>query len=316
MATAATPADASILEPVANGPVGDCRPADVRFVRVQLNLDFRDLCTAAAATDNTTLRASYYIEVPQSMAVDAPVELVEAAFNLATVTTESQGIHARITNDILRIALAAIEHAIFEVLCPGYMMEPQAAAESVFQVTKDPEGNAITYTVAQYYAYLLASAQPLLNQRTLPVDLVGIFIKNSHPDIQNVLKETYPRMNDVRSREKRFVTSELNAVLKLMISAEHRITSTQDIINRAIGGQSFVSGSPAYASVAERTLAKDRPHDQVNDSVRCDSRTVKAYSNLKPKENPSRGPPDLKVSPSINLQDRQLSYPGVKVSKL
>eukprot|EP00956_Cyclotella_meneghiniana_P021487 scaffold39245_cov45-Cyclotella_meneghiniana.AAC.1 len=31
--------------------------------------------------------------------------------------------------------------------------------------------------------------------------------------------------------------------------------------------------------------------------VRCDSRTFRAYSNLKPKENPSRGPPDLKVSP-------------------
>eukprot|EP00956_Cyclotella_meneghiniana_P016545 scaffold26114_cov40-Cyclotella_meneghiniana.AAC.1 len=28
--------------------------------------------------------------------------------------------------------------------------------------------------------------------------------------------------------------------------------------------------------------------------VRCDLRTVKAHSNLKPKENPSRGPPDLK----------------------
>eukprot|EP00956_Cyclotella_meneghiniana_P020339 scaffold35729_cov22-Cyclotella_meneghiniana.AAC.1 len=34
--------------------------------------------------------------------------------------------------------------------------------------------------------------------------------------------------------------------------------------------------------------------------VRWDSRTVKAYSNLKPKENPSRGPPDLKVSPSAS----------------
>eukprot|EP00956_Cyclotella_meneghiniana_P029594 scaffold72230_cov36-Cyclotella_meneghiniana.AAC.3 len=299
IANAVTDADASVLKPVINGNIADCRPADVRFVRVQIALDFRDLCTAAAPNDNTTLRAAYYIELPQTMAVvlnglgvarnlvtfhgaadlrtlsveeirrdilslvfqDAPVELVEAAFNLATVSTDSSGIQARIKNDILRIAMSTIEHAVFESLCPNYTMEPQAAVESVFQITKDAEGNAITYTVAQYYAYLFAAARPLLNQRTLPVDLVGIFIKNSHPDIQNVLKETYPKLHDARSREKRFVCSELNVVLKKMIAAEHRISSTQDIINRAIGGQSFTAGTPALASVAERTLTKYQPGD-------------------------------------------------------
>ena len=297
IANAVTAADTSVLKPVQNGNLADCRPADVRFARVQLALDFRDLCTAAAPTDNTTLRAAYYIELPQSVVVltngaganynlttfhgaadlrtlsvdeirrdvlsqvfqDAPVELVEAAFNLATVSTESTSIQARIKNDILRIAMKTIEHAIFESLCPNYTMEPQAAVESVFQVAKDNEGNEITHTVANYYAYLFASARPLLHQRNLPVDLVSIFIKNSHPDIQNVLKETYTRLNDVRSREKRFQCSELSIVLKLMISAEHRIASTQDIINRAIGGQSFHAGTAAYPSVAERTLTKYQP---------------------------------------------------------
>eukprot|EP00956_Cyclotella_meneghiniana_P006177 scaffold8062_cov71-Cyclotella_meneghiniana.AAC.17 len=42
----------------------------------------------------------------------------------------------------------------------------------------------------------------------------------------------------------------------------------------------------------------------VDSAMRCDSRTVKAYSNLKPKENPSCGPPDLKVSPSQNSDPR------------
>ena len=290
-ATIAT--DPSVLKPVADGPVGDCRPPDVKFARLQCALDFRDLCTAAVATDNTTLRTSYYMELPQTtvpvtnannvarnlttfhgpsdlrtMSVedirrdilnavyqDEPIDLIEPAFNLGTVRTESSDLKKRIGNMILRIAMKTIEMAIFGSICPNYSIEPQAAVESVFQTIKDKENNDITYTVAQYYTNYINSARPLLMQRTFPIDLVGTFIKNLHPDIVCVLKETYPKINDVRSRESRFQNNELNLVLKLAIAAEHRISSTQSIVNRTIGTQAL-TGTAAYPSVAERTLSR------------------------------------------------------------
>eukprot|EP00956_Cyclotella_meneghiniana_P004692 scaffold5772_cov55-Cyclotella_meneghiniana.AAC.2 len=52
--------------------------------------------------------------------------------------------------------------------------------------------------------------------------------------------------------------------------------------------------------------------------VRCDSRTFRAYSNLKPKENPSRGPPDLKVSPrqqSIRTFKFKIKYGCIPLSR-
>ena len=308
IANATIDADPSILKPVADGPVGDCRPPDVKFARLQIALDFRDLCTAAEPTDNTTLRTTYYLELPQTsvpvnnannvarnlttfhgpddlrtMSVeqlradilnavyqDQPIDLTEPAFNLGTVSTESQEMKKRISNLILRIAMKTIEMAIFESICPNYSMEPQAAVEAVRQTVKDAEGNDVTYTVAQYYTNFINSARPLLSQRTLPIDLVGGFVKNTHPDIFNVLKETYPKFNDVRSRESRFQRNELNLVVRLAISAEHRISSTQSIINRTIGSQALTCNPtdtvPAYPSVAERTLSRYKEGDGNNRS--------------------------------------------------
>ena len=51
-----------------DGPVGVCRAAGIKFVRVQLELDFTDLTIAAAGAPapNVILRGEYYIQLPQS----------------------------------------------------------------------------------------------------------------------------------------------------------------------------------------------------------------------------------------------------------
>lgn len=59
-----TAGDASILLPVLNGPVANCRRANIKFVRVQLNLDFSTLVNLRPP-GNTILRTEYYIELPQ-----------------------------------------------------------------------------------------------------------------------------------------------------------------------------------------------------------------------------------------------------------
>ncbi len=69
MNDAATVANAAILKPVVDGPINDRRPQDVRYVRLQLALDFCELCTAACPHNNTTLCSSYYLELPQTSAM-------------------------------------------------------------------------------------------------------------------------------------------------------------------------------------------------------------------------------------------------------
>ena len=53
-----------------DGPVNACRPADVKFVRVSLELDFAHLITVPVAPGDpapvTVLRAEFYMELPQS----------------------------------------------------------------------------------------------------------------------------------------------------------------------------------------------------------------------------------------------------------
>jgi hypothetical protein len=68
IAATTTAGDSSVLLPVRDGNVADCRSAGVKFVRVQLELDFADLTIAAAANPapNVVLRGEYYIQLPQS----------------------------------------------------------------------------------------------------------------------------------------------------------------------------------------------------------------------------------------------------------
>jgi hypothetical protein len=60
--------NSSVLLPVQDGNVADCPSPGVKFVRVQLELDFVDLTIAAAANPapNVVLRGEYYIQLPQS----------------------------------------------------------------------------------------------------------------------------------------------------------------------------------------------------------------------------------------------------------
>jgi hypothetical protein len=60
-----TAADSAVLLPVLDGPVNTCRKQNIRFVRVQLNLDFASLITLDPP-GVTVLHVEFYIELPQS----------------------------------------------------------------------------------------------------------------------------------------------------------------------------------------------------------------------------------------------------------
>ena len=61
---ATTAADSKILLPAVSGKISDCRPPDVRFVSLQLELDFATL--APNHVGRKILKVMYYLELPQT----------------------------------------------------------------------------------------------------------------------------------------------------------------------------------------------------------------------------------------------------------
>jgi hypothetical protein len=60
------PGDPAILLPVQDGILSDCQKKDIKFVRIQLTLDFSPLVNATLTAGPTILQAEYYIELPQT----------------------------------------------------------------------------------------------------------------------------------------------------------------------------------------------------------------------------------------------------------
>ena len=58
-----TAADPAVLLPLVDGQVTDCRKKNIRFVRVQPNLDFASLVTLDPP-GVTVLHAEFYIKLP------------------------------------------------------------------------------------------------------------------------------------------------------------------------------------------------------------------------------------------------------------
>jgi hypothetical protein len=56
----------AILLPVVNGPVADCRQKDVRYICVQLSLDFAELL-GPQHIGASIIKSMYYIELPQML---------------------------------------------------------------------------------------------------------------------------------------------------------------------------------------------------------------------------------------------------------
>jgi hypothetical protein len=175
-----TAADLAVLLPVIDGPVTDCRKKNIRFVRVQLNLDFASLVTLDPP-GVTVLRVEFYIELPQSSRAltngsstayrlttflgpddihlipaagfsrdilagtlqDGPIGLLRPDFNLTSAKTDSTTIAAEINSKIIRLATPSVFDHLFNQLCPGYSKEPHAALNHIRQTYDDATGNTI-----------------------------------------------------------------------------------------------------------------------------------------------------------------------------
>ncbi len=155
--------DLSTLLTFQDGPATAYRAAGIKFIRVQIKLDFADLMIATAVpAPNVILRGEYYIQLPQSYIdltnsngtgyhlttwlgaadlrrlsheaiwrdiinvtnQDGPFDLLVPAFNLTTCHTDSKEVYSKLEPSVVLLTSKTIHQTLFIFLIPGYSIEP------------------------------------------------------------------------------------------------------------------------------------------------------------------------------------------------
>jgi hypothetical protein len=273
----ATAEDSAILLPVANWPIPSCHKQNIRFVWVQMNLDFASLVTL----DNpgvTVLRVEFYIELPQGSCdmingingayclttflgpdniclmsredfshdilgvtlQDGPLNLLRPDFNLTSAKTDSTMIEAAISTKIIRLANPSFLDHLFIQLCPGYSKEPHAALDHIRQTYNDATGNTIFSPVFDYYTQILAASCPFINQEVLPVSICQAFMDGLDPCLLVGFRIHFPDYSKLQERMATHQRRVLQDMLQAAIQAETEYNNIRTIVNEAIGaGQAF-----------------------------------------------------------------------------
>lgn len=107
----------------------------------------------------------------------------------------------------------------------------------------------------------MASARPLVNESSLPLDLVRHYLDNFHKDIQTALQEAYVTFYQPHELDTDIQMEEMQTIHALATTAESKIHSIQHVVDAHVNGQALHSDGSAYpaasaftGSVAERTL--------------------------------------------------------------
>ena len=125
-----TAADASILLPVQNGAANTCRAPGVKFVRMQLALNYADLNRIDPAP-YTTLRGEYYIQLPQDS-----IDLTNGAGNPYCLTTLTGA------SDLRTLTVEAIKR---DILDATHQDGPYDLLAPSFNLTSCRTKSTVTY---------------------------------------------------------------------------------------------------------------------------------------------------------------------------
>ena len=199
-----------------------CRAAGVKFVRVKLALDYDNL-NRFYPTLNTVLRGEYYIQLLQdtvnlnnaagnayrlttftgpadlrTLSVadvkrtildathqDAPYDLLEPVFNLTSCRTNSRVIYGKLKSQVIRLASATIHQQLFEMLVPGYSLEPHNVLDHIWQSYIDANGTQIRLTAQVYYTTFFNAVRSFYDLEEYPINIAGIFMDHIDPSLTN-----------------------------------------------------------------------------------------------------------------------------------
>jgi hypothetical protein len=224
-----TAADAAILLPVVDGNLANCRRPNIKFVRVQITLNFSSL-VSVEPPGITTLRVEYYIELPQTSRAmvngagagynlvmyhgaddlctlqsaevqatilnltlqDGPYDLQPASFNLTTARTDGALLRSAIKGKILRLAYATICNTLFLELCPGYSNQPHAALDHIRQVHYDRNGNHVVSSVQAYFQQMMNASSSFSSQQEFPISVCQKFQDGLDPHLVTGFRHFFP----------------------------------------------------------------------------------------------------------------------------
>ncbi len=294
----ATAATASILLPVQNGAANACRAPGVKFVRVQLALDYADLNRIDPAP-NCVLRGQYYIQLPQDTVnlvnaagnayrlttfngnsnlhtlsldnvkrdilsathQDAPYNLLEPVFNLTSCRPDSKVIYGELKSQAVRLALPTIHQQLFEVLIPGYTLEPHNVLDHIWQSYIDANGTQVCLTAQVYYTTFLNAVCSFYDLEDYPINIAGTFMDHIDSSLIKGFCMNYPDYGKARGRAAITQRSLLTDMLNALIKTEASVDNILQVVGVARGGEQFLAGTAqgsglSLASVAKKTLTR------------------------------------------------------------
>jgi hypothetical protein len=308
------PNNSAVLLPVVDGPYVECCK-QVRFVHMQLNLDFASL-VPPGVQGLTILRVEFYIELPQSSCnmlngnaqnyrltswlgnanlctisatnftcdvlahtlQDGPIDLLCPDFNLTSAKTDFTNIEAEISLKIIRLATPSVLDSLFNQLCPGYSKEPHEALDHVRQRYNYTNGNKVFLSVFDYYTQILAASRPFIDMETLPVSICQAFIDSLDQRLSAGFCTHFPNYSisqDCSATHQRTVLQEM---LQAALRAETEYNNIRAIASEASGlgsGQTF--SAQVNASQAEKTITKYSNDTSSNKSGNSSKGPLRCY---------------------------------------
>ena len=288
---ACTAADPKVLLPCAAGAIANCRPPDVRFVRLQLELDLAPVCPGAVG--NTTLKTMYYLELPQTSVdiangagamrslvtfhgtadirtlsvqeirteileqgpYDGPIDLSAAPDFATEATIDDEDIEMLVVKKIFRIGFPSILRAVFTNLCPNFSDKPQANVENVSMSIQDADGNNVVLSVNNYNVRFWSAIRTFMFEETWPIDCAAQFMKGLHPDLRKKVEAAYPNWHHQHPRDSFSQRNALAVLLRHATTGELELESMKGLVLRVTG---TVATARGYPSQAENTM---KEHD-------------------------------------------------------
>jgi hypothetical protein len=272
---------------VVDGPVGDCRK-NVKFVRVQLSVNFIDLVTINNPGP-TTLRIKYYIKLPQSTHQmtnghgnayslttfhgtanlrtptqqqiqakilnhtfqNSPVELLPASFGVTSTQSDSLSVRDEIQSILLCLAYRTICQTMFLELCPCYSSQPHAALDHIHLMHTDRNGNVVSSSAQAYYQQLMSASRPFSSQWYYPISVCARFQDDLDPCLLTGFCCNCPKHSIVQSLNAAHQRKVLQEMLQAAQQAEDDFQLITWVSREAVGlSQAFHATAPGGGSPA------------------------------------------------------------------
>jgi hypothetical protein len=265
----------TVYLPVINGVLANCCQQDVRFVRIQVSLDFAHLL-GAGHIGGTVLKSMYYLELPQQSVnminsagatyvlttyhgptnitamtaqevnddIICPclqhglITLSGTDFNLQEANIDSAMVKDQLISKLLLLGFDAICASVFAVLCPVYFDQPHAVQDHIRQASPGPNGQMIVVRVHEFIQHVINTWCPFAARKMLPISICNHIIRNLNRRIIPSFRKLYANHAMSLDLDGAFQCRRVQEILAAAQQAEDEVHQVQDIA-QGITGQSF-----------------------------------------------------------------------------